>query len=135
MPATTLAGALSAWAVTTQQQRTATDVSDVMENMLYEIVSPKTLCSKTGSQDSRPREASRSQDRDYPFSAGALRPVVLRDPSLDSAQRSVARWFDTTAFLAATAISLRQRGAKCPARRRPDSGRQPAGVLSHHRQR
>ena len=33
------------------------------------------------------------------FSAGAQRPIVLRDPSLDAAQRSVARWFDTTAFL------------------------------------
>src|SRR5260370_34685687 len=132
MPATTLAGALSAWAVTTQQQRTATDVSDVMENMLYEIVSPKTLCSKTGSQDSRPREASRSQDRDYPFSAGALRPVVLPDPSLGSGERSVARWFDTTAVLAATAVSVRQRGAKCPARRSPDSGRHPPAVLTQY---
>src|SRR5262245_2832315 len=33
------------------------------------------------------------------FSAGALRPMVLRDPNLDGGQRSVARWFDTNAFM------------------------------------
>ena len=33
------------------------------------------------------------------FSAGAQRPIVLHDPNLDAGQRSVARWFDTGAFL------------------------------------
>jgi hypothetical protein len=32
------------------------------------------------------------------FPAGPLRPNLLRNPSLPSAQRTVARWFDTTAF-------------------------------------
>ena len=32
------------------------------------------------------------------FSAGVLRPNLLRDPALPSSQRSVQRWFDTTAF-------------------------------------
>jgi hypothetical protein len=32
------------------------------------------------------------------FSAGALRANVLRDPNLPSGDRSVTRWFDTTAF-------------------------------------
>ena len=33
------------------------------------------------------------------FSAGAQRPIVLRDPALPSDQRSPAQWFDTAAFL------------------------------------
>lgn len=32
------------------------------------------------------------------FSAGSLRPDVLRDPNLPSDQQSVARWFDTSVF-------------------------------------
>jgi Carboxypeptidase regulatory-like domain/TonB-dependent Receptor Plug Domain len=32
------------------------------------------------------------------FPAGALRPNLLRDPSLPSDQRSITRWFDTTAY-------------------------------------
>jgi hypothetical protein len=32
------------------------------------------------------------------FSAGPQRPNLLRDPELPSSQRTVARWFDTTAF-------------------------------------
>lgn len=32
------------------------------------------------------------------FPAGTLRPDLLRDPSLPSDQRTVAKWFDTTAF-------------------------------------
>jgi hypothetical protein len=32
------------------------------------------------------------------FTAGALRPNVLRDPNLSSSQRSVSRWFDIEAF-------------------------------------
>ena len=32
------------------------------------------------------------------FSAGALRPNVVRDPNLPSSQRSVSRWFDIEAF-------------------------------------
>jgi hypothetical protein len=32
------------------------------------------------------------------FSSGSLRPNVLHDPNLDPGQRSVSRWFDTTAF-------------------------------------
>ena len=34
------------------------------------------------------------------FSAGSLRPVLLRDASLPSSERSISRWFDTTAFVA-----------------------------------
>jgi hypothetical protein len=34
------------------------------------------------------------------FPAGALRPNLLRDPSLPGNQRTVSRWFDTTAFAA-----------------------------------
>jgi hypothetical protein len=33
------------------------------------------------------------------FPAGALRPNVLRDPSLPSGERSTGRWFDTAAFV------------------------------------
>ncbi len=33
------------------------------------------------------------------FSAGALRADVLRNPNLSSSDRSVSRWFDTTAFV------------------------------------
>ena len=33
------------------------------------------------------------------FSAGSQRPDVLRNPNLDSGQRTVAKWFDTTAFV------------------------------------
>jgi hypothetical protein len=32
------------------------------------------------------------------FPAGSLRPDLLRDPSLSSGERTIARWFDTTAF-------------------------------------
>jgi hypothetical protein len=34
------------------------------------------------------------------FSAGPQRPDLLRDPTLPSAERSVSRWFDTSAFTA-----------------------------------
>jgi hypothetical protein len=34
------------------------------------------------------------------FPAGPLRPDLLRDPSLPSDQRTISRWFDTTAFAA-----------------------------------
>jgi hypothetical protein len=34
------------------------------------------------------------------FSAGQLRPNILRDASLPSDERSITRWFDTTAFVA-----------------------------------
>jgi hypothetical protein len=34
------------------------------------------------------------------FSAGPQRPNLLRDPALPSSERTVARWFDTTAFAA-----------------------------------
>ena len=34
------------------------------------------------------------------FPAGSLRPNLLRDPSLPADQRTIARWFDTTAFAA-----------------------------------
>jgi hypothetical protein len=34
------------------------------------------------------------------FSAGPQRPVLLRNPELPSNQRTVSRWFDTTAFAA-----------------------------------
>ena len=34
------------------------------------------------------------------FSAGPLRPNLLRNPELDSSERTVQRWFDTTAFAA-----------------------------------
>ncbi len=34
------------------------------------------------------------------FSAGQLRPNILRDATLPSDQRSITRWFDTTAFVA-----------------------------------
>ena len=33
------------------------------------------------------------------FPAGALRPDLVRDPSLPSGQRTTGRWFDTTAFV------------------------------------
>lgn len=32
------------------------------------------------------------------FSSGSQRPNVLRDPNLDSADKTIARWFDTSAF-------------------------------------
>jgi hypothetical protein len=34
------------------------------------------------------------------FSAGPLRPNVLRNPNLPSSDRTIARWFDTSAFVA-----------------------------------
>ncbi len=33
------------------------------------------------------------------FSAGALRPNVLRNPNLPAGERTIARWFDTSAFV------------------------------------
>jgi hypothetical protein len=33
------------------------------------------------------------------FSAGGLRPDVLRDPNLPNSEKSLARWFDTSAFV------------------------------------
>src|SRR6185295_12971166 len=33
------------------------------------------------------------------FPAGALRPNLLRDPSLPSGERTINRWFDTSAFV------------------------------------
>lgn len=40
------------------------------------------------------------------FSAGALRPNLLRDPSLPDGQRTLARWFDTSAFSAPAAFTF-----------------------------
>jgi hypothetical protein len=34
------------------------------------------------------------------FTAGALRPNLLRDPNLPSGERTLSRWFDTSAFVA-----------------------------------
>jgi hypothetical protein len=34
------------------------------------------------------------------FSAGQQRPILLRNPALPSSERTVSRWFDTTAFAA-----------------------------------
>lgn len=34
------------------------------------------------------------------FSAGPIRPNLLRNPELDSGERSITRWFDTSAFVA-----------------------------------
>ncbi len=44
------------------------------------------------------------------FSAGALRADVLRNPNLDSGQRSVARWFDTSAFAQPAAYQFGNEG-------------------------
>jgi len=33
------------------------------------------------------------------FSAGGLRPDVLRDPNLPNSEKTLARWFDTSAFV------------------------------------
>jgi hypothetical protein len=40
------------------------------------------------------------------FSAGPLRPDILRDASLTSAQRGLNRWFDTAAFRAPAAFAF-----------------------------
>jgi len=40
------------------------------------------------------------------FPAGPLRPNLLRDPSLPSDERTVGRWFDTTAFVATPFFSF-----------------------------
>jgi hypothetical protein len=40
------------------------------------------------------------------FPAGALRPDLLHDPSLPSDQRTVARWFDTSAFAQPAALQF-----------------------------
>jgi hypothetical protein len=40
------------------------------------------------------------------FPAGALRPDLLRNPELPSSERTVARWFDTSAFAAPAAFTF-----------------------------
>jgi hypothetical protein len=40
------------------------------------------------------------------FAAGSLRPNLLRDASLSSGQRTVARWFDTSAFVNPTPLTF-----------------------------
>jgi len=40
------------------------------------------------------------------FPAGSLRPNLLRNPSLPSDQRSIVRWFDTTAFAAPASFTF-----------------------------
>jgi hypothetical protein len=44
------------------------------------------------------------------FSAGSQRANVLRDPNLDSSERSVARWFDTSAFAQPAGLTLGNEG-------------------------
>lgn len=44
------------------------------------------------------------------FAAGGLRADVLRNPNLDTGQRSVAKWFDTSAFAQPAAYTFGNQG-------------------------
>ncbi len=51
-------------------------------------------------QSGAPFTAVTAANTSNAFTAGSLRPNVLRDPNLSPGERTLARWFDTTAFAA-----------------------------------
>ncbi len=49
-------------------------------------------------QTGAPATVQTQTNNTYAYSSGAQRANVLRDPNLDSSQRTILRWFDTSAF-------------------------------------
>lgn len=58
-----------------------------------------TIGNVTILQSGPPLSVTTQTNNTNSFSAGAQRPDVLRDPNLPSGDRTLARWFDTSAFL------------------------------------
>lgn len=66
---------------------------------LRHIVGGWSISDVTTLQAGAPFTVTAQTNTTNSFSAGALRPDVLRNPNLDGSERSVARWFDTSAFV------------------------------------
>jgi hypothetical protein len=67
--------------------------------VLGNIIGGWTIGNVTIVQSGPPMSVTTQTNNSNAFSAGSQRPDVLRDPNLPSDQRTVARWFDTTAFV------------------------------------
>ena len=67
-------------------------------NPLKYVVGGWSISGVTTLQSGAPFTVTTQTNTTNSFSAGALRADVLRNPNLDSSERSVQRWFDTTAF-------------------------------------
>ena len=67
-------------------------------NPLKYLVGGWSISDVTTLQSGAPFTVTTQTNSTNAFSAGALRADVLHNPNLDSGQRSVQRWFDTSAF-------------------------------------
>jgi hypothetical protein len=67
-------------------------------NPLKYLVGGWSISDVTTVQSGAPFTVTTQTNSTNAFSAGALRADVLHNPNLDSGQRSVQRWFDTSAF-------------------------------------
>jgi hypothetical protein len=67
--------------------------------VLGNIIGGWTIGNVTIVQSGPPMSVATQTNNSNAFSAGSQRPDVLRDPNLPSDQRTVARWFDTAAFV------------------------------------
>ena len=67
-------------------------------NALRHVVGNWTLSNFTTLQSGAPFTVTTQTNTTNAFAPGGLRADVLRNPNLDTGQRSVAKWFDTSAF-------------------------------------
>ena len=74
------------------------------------IVGGWSIADLTSIQSGAPFTVTTQTNTTNSFSAGALRADVLRDPNLGSDERSVSRWFDTSAFTQPAAFQFGNQG-------------------------
>jgi hypothetical protein len=68
-------------------------------SMLGKIVGGWSISNITGIQTGAPMTVTTQTNTTNAFSAGALRPNVIRNPNLPKDQRTVSQWFDTGAYV------------------------------------
>jgi hypothetical protein len=69
------------------------------KSVLGKVVGGWSLSNVTTIQTGPPFSVTAQTNTTNAFSAGALRPNVLRNPNLSGDQRTVTQWFDTAAFV------------------------------------
>lgn len=84
--------------------------SYLSHGLLSQVIGGWTLGNVTILQSGPPMSVTTQTNNTNAFSAGSQRPDVLRDPNLPSDQRTVTRWFDTTAFVQPTNFTFGNSG-------------------------
>ena len=79
-------------------------------NALRHVVGGWSLSNFTTLQSGAPFTVTTQTNTTNAFAAGGLRADVLRNPNLDTGQRSVAKWFDTSAFAQPAAYTFGNQG-------------------------